>query len=74
MFTQVLVQVVKILLGKMCIKPIHIKPISPKKVNKLLKWLLVKMCVSVLVKICGNWKDVLATKRDNANLCCDVYN
>ena len=31
MFTQVLVQVVKILLGKMCIKPIHIKPISRKK-------------------------------------------
>ena len=34
MFTQVLVQFVKILLGKMCIKPISRK--------KLLKWLLMK--------------------------------
>ena len=50
----VLVQVVKMLLGKMCIP------------NKLLKWLLMKMCVS---KKMWNWKDVLAKRRHNANVC-----
>ena len=31
----------------------------------------------MLVKICGNWKDVLATRRDNVNVCylngCDLF-
>ena len=34
------------------------------KVNKLLKWMLMKIFVS---KKIWNWNDVLATRRENAN-------
>ena len=63
MFTQALVQVVNITWRNVYQLTYSYQSYFTKKVNKLLKWLIMELWKCTLVKRCGNWNDVLATRR-----------